>query len=61
MAYEKIKREKGYLYYVGKDGYVWASPMKSNPNGKKHKCGSVFHERKGKMLYIDGEGVVKSQ
>ena len=61
MATEQIKREKGYLYYVGKDGYVWASPMKSNPHGKKHKCGTVHYERKGKMLYVDGAGYVKSK
>lgn len=25
---EKINREKGYLYYVGKDGYVYKTKMK---------------------------------
>jgi hypothetical protein len=25
---EKVNKEKGYVYYVGKDGYVYASPMK---------------------------------
>lgn len=25
---EKIHRKKGYLYYVGKDGYVHAAKMK---------------------------------
>ena len=58
MAYEKVKREAGYLYYVGKDGYVWAAPMKSNPHGKKHKVGTVKHEKTGKMHYVDGAGVV---
>ena len=37
---EKIKREPGYLYYLGKDGYVWAAPMKSNKTGKKRKVGT---------------------
>ena len=32
---EKILREKGYLYFIGKDGYVWAAPMKHNKTGKK--------------------------
>ena len=39
---EKIDREDGYLYYLGKDGYVWKSPMKHNKKGKKGKrysCG----------------------
>jgi len=34
---EKIKREDGYLYYVGKDGAVWAAPMKHNKKGKKRR------------------------
>ena len=34
---EKIQREKGYLYFVGKDGYLWATPMKHNKTGKKKK------------------------
>ena len=24
---EKISRENGYLYFIGKDGYVWRTPM----------------------------------
>jgi len=30
---EKIDREKGYLYYVGKDGFVWKVPTKVNKKG----------------------------
>ena len=37
---EKIVRENGYLYYVGKDGYVWRAPMKANPRGSKKKVGT---------------------
>jgi len=37
---EKIQREKGYLYFIGKDGYVWAAPMKHNKTGKKKKVGT---------------------
>jgi len=36
---EKIQREKGYLYFIGKDGYVWAAPMKHNKSGRKKKVG----------------------
>ncbi len=25
---EQTKREKGYLYYLGKDGYLWKTPTK---------------------------------
>ena len=37
---EKIVREPGYLYFIGKDGYVWAAPMKHNKTGKKKKVGT---------------------
>jgi len=37
---EEIKREPGYLYYVGKDGYIWAAPLKSNRSGKKKRVGT---------------------
>jgi len=37
---ERISREDGYLYFVGKDGYVWAVPMKHNKRGRKKKVGS---------------------
>jgi hypothetical protein len=34
---EKIQREKGYLNFIGKDGYIWAAPMKHNKTGIKKK------------------------
>jgi hypothetical protein len=34
---EEIPREKGYLYFIGKDGYIWAAPMKHNKTGIKKK------------------------
>jgi len=34
---EKIQREKGYLYFIGKDGYVWAAPMKHNKSGTQRR------------------------
>jgi len=40
---EKIQREKGYLYFIGKDGYIWAAPMKHNKSGKKKKVGTIKH------------------
>jgi hypothetical protein len=56
---QKIKRETGYLYYLGSDGYVWASPMRANPKGRKHKVGTENVERKpGHLYYIDKEGYV---
>ena len=56
---EKIIREKGYLYFVGKDGYVWAAPMKSSPGGRKKKVGSEkVAKETGYMYYIGKDGYV---
>ena len=56
---EKIDREKGYLYYVGKDGFVWKVPTKVNKRGRKGKVGSEKIERKnGFMYYLDKAGYV---
>ena len=56
---EKIKREEGYLYYLGKDGYVWASPMKHNKKGKKKKVGSEKISREsGCMYYLGKDGYI---
>ncbi len=56
---EKIERENGYLYYVGKDGYVWAAPMKHNKRGRKKKVGSEKIEKEsGFMYYLGKDGYV---
>ena len=56
---EKIVREDGYLYYVGKDGFVWKAPMKLNKRGKKGKVGTEkIMKKKGHMYYIDKAGFV---
>jgi hypothetical protein len=57
---EKISREPGYLYYLGGDGYVWASPMRSNKTGKKKKVGTERIVReKGALYYLGKEGYVE--
>ncbi len=56
---EKIERESGFLYYLGKDGRVWRSPMKSNSKGKKGAVSSEKIEREAGFLYfIDKKGFV---
>ena len=56
---EKISREDGYLYFLGKDGYVWKTPMKNNPRGRKGKEGSEKIKREEGFLYfIDKNGYV---
>ena len=56
---EKVKRENGFLYYIGKDGYVWAAPMKHNKSGRKKKVGGEKIEKQsGYMYYLGKDGYV---
>ena len=56
---EKIDREEGYLYYIGKDGYVWAAPMKHNKGGRKKKVGSEkITKEAGYMYFVGTDGYV---
>lgn len=56
---QNIVRKPGYLYYLGKDGYVWASPMRSNKTGKKEKVGTERITReKGYLYYVGTDGGV---
>jgi hypothetical protein len=56
---ERIKREGGYLYFVGKDGYVWAVPMRHNKGGRKKKVGTEkVHKDSGYLYYVGADGYV---
>ncbi len=56
---EKIGREGGYLYYVGKDGYVWRVPMKHNKRGSKKRVGGEkISKEKGYLYYVGKDGYV---
>lgn len=56
---EKTVREDGYLYYIGKDGFVWAAPMKHNTRGRKKKVGSEkISKESGFMYYLGKDGYV---
>ena len=56
---ERLQREDGYLYYLGKDGFVWKTPMKTNTRGRKSKVGSEKVRRETGFLYfIDKSGYV---
>ncbi|MEM4335614.1 MAG: hypothetical protein QXL47_00085 [Candidatus Anstonellales archaeon] len=56
---EKINREEGYLYYIGKDGYVWATPMKHNKSGRKKKVGNEkITKEEGYLYFLGKDGYV---
>ncbi len=56
---EKVTREDGYLYYIGKDGYVWAAPMKHNKGGRKKRVGTEkISKEPGMMYYLNKAGYV---
>lgn len=59
VSRESVDREDGFLYFLGKDGYVWRTPMKNNPSGRKSKVGSERVSRQDGFLYfIDKAGYV---
>ncbi|MDE1870618.1 MAG: hypothetical protein KGI06_00035 [Candidatus Micrarchaeota archaeon] len=56
---ERLQREDGYLYFLGKDGFVWRTPMKTNPRGRKAKIGSEkIRREQGFLYFIDKSGYV---
>ncbi len=56
---ERIDREDGYLYFLGKDGMVWRTPMKTNPRGRKARVGSEKVRREeGYLYFINKDGYV---
>ena len=59
VSKEQIEREDGYLYYLGKNGYIWKSPMRSNTRGKKARVGSEKIQRaEGYLYFLDKKGYV---
>ncbi len=53
---EKINREKGFLYYIGKDGYVWRTSMQTS-KGRKEKVGKEHIQVEyGYVYFLDKEG-----
>jgi len=52
---ERFEREEGYLYYLGKDGYVWRTPMRSNLKGRTARIGNERIEREEGYFYFIGK------
>jgi hypothetical protein len=48
------QREKGYLYCVKADGYVWRVPAKSNKTGTPQKVGTEQIKKEPGYLYFLG-------
>lgn len=56
---EQTSREKGYLYYLGKDGFLWKTPTKLNKSGRKAKVGTEKIMRQdGYMYFLDKKGFI---
>ncbi len=54
---ERIVREPGYLYFLGKDGYLWRVPTRLNPSGSKARVGSERYQRiDGYTYFLDKAG-----
>jgi len=56
---EVITREKGYLYCVKADGFVYKVPMKSNKTGQGAKVGTEqIKKAPGYLYYVGKDGRV---
>jgi hypothetical protein len=56
---EKIARKSGYLYYLGKDGFVWQVPMRRTKGGRKQRVGTEKIPRvDGYLYFVNTAGVV---
>jgi hypothetical protein len=55
VGQEVIKREKGFLYCIKSDGYVWQIPAKSNKTGIQKKVGTEQIKKEPGYLYYLGK------
>ena len=56
-----IKRKKGYLYFVGKNGCAYETKMargKKKGGGRKMVCACRIKKQKGCLYFIDKKGNV---
>ena len=56
-----IKRKKGFLYFVGKNGCAYETKMargKKKGGGRKIVCKCNIKRKKGYLYYIDKKGNV---
>ena len=56
-----VSKDKGYLYYLGKDGNVWRSPMARAGEKKgeaEHVADAGVQRESGWLYFIDKDGHV---
>jgi uncharacterized protein YcgL (UPF0745 family) len=59
LSKKSITREKGYLYYVDKQGDIARVPMKHKRGGKKGKVLKTgIKKAKGYLYFVDKQGFV---
>jgi hypothetical protein len=62
ISNEKINREKGWLYYIDKDGDVSACPMAKGKESFRHLSRKILKlgvkREKGHLYFIDKEGYI---
>ncbi|NQT06253.1 MAG: hypothetical protein HQ575_01790 [Candidatus Omnitrophica bacterium] len=54
-----IKRKKGYLYFIGKNGHAYETKMargKKKGGGRKVVCKCGIKKKKGYLYFIDRKG-----
>jgi hypothetical protein len=61
ISTQPVRKEKGYLYYLGKDGYIWASPMKHNKSGTKKRVGTEKLARPKGMCWVGASGYLETK
>ena len=54
---EEVYKEDGYVYSLEGDGFIWKTPIKENPRGKRVKITTEeVKEESGFQYYINKEG-----
>ena len=54
---KEVYKEDGYIYSLEEDGFIWKSPTKENPRGRKVKITTErIKEESGFRYYINKEG-----
>lgn len=61
VSKEKIIKKPGFLYYLGKDGYIWGVPMKSNKGAKKYRAGNEKIKRPKGLCWVGKEGYLETK